>query len=47
MLDFNKIYLVNSQISKEVTKNIINNQRIDFNKLQGGRIINKIRLILI
>ena len=34
MLDFNKIYHVNSKISKEVIKNIINNQKIDFNKLQ-------------
>jgi hypothetical protein len=34
MLDFEKIYLVNSKISKEVIKNIINNNKIDFNKLQ-------------
>jgi hypothetical protein len=34
MLDFEKIYLVNSEISKEVIKNITNNNKIDFNKLQ-------------
>jgi hypothetical protein len=34
MLDFEKIYLVNSKISKEVIKNITNNNKIDFNKLQ-------------
>lgn len=34
MLDFEKIYLVNSKISKEVIKNITNNSKIDFNKLQ-------------
>ena len=34
MLDFDKIYLVNSKISKEVIQNITDNQKIDFDKLQ-------------
>ena len=46
MLDFNKIYLVNSKISKEVTKNIINNQKIDFNKLQISNYENEVNDIV-
>ena len=46
MLDFNKIYLVNSKISREVIKNIINNQKIDFNKLQISNYENEINDIV-
>jgi hypothetical protein len=34
MFDFDKIYHINSQVSKEVIKNITNNQKINFNKLR-------------
>jgi len=33
MLNFDKIYLINSNISKEVIQNISNNQEIDFDRL--------------
>ena len=46
MLDFNKICHVNSKISKEVIKNIINNQKIDFNKLQISNYENEINDIV-
>jgi hypothetical protein len=47
MLDFEKIYLVNSKVSKEVIKNIANNQKIDFNKLQITKYKKKINEIIV
>ena len=46
MLNFEAIYLINSQVSKQVINNIVNNERIDFTSLQIEKYKKKINKII-
>jgi hypothetical protein len=46
MLNFEAIYLINSQVSKQVINNIVNNEKIDFTSLQIEKYKKKINEII-